>query len=304
MEAIWFLVFCLVSATAPNSLAQLLPGLGTPVKYYSLFLDTGSSFSWLQCKPCARYCHPQVDPLFDPFNSQTYKSLACTTSQCAALTGATHIKPYCASSSNACVYTSKSGDNSSSVGFLRQDSLTLSMYEVLPDFIYGCGQNNKGLFGFSAGIMGLARAKLSMTAQLSSKYGYAFTYCLPTPDHGKGFLSIGNSSMGAFSAYKFTNMLRDTVNPSLYFLSDESREQPFCANSQCRHRSKAWRVMPGLPKYLSAVPDCYCWKSSTTAFKIAYDIYRSKIDFAAGGCGLALMTDFAKPGRLACSAQF
>lgn len=38
-------------------------------------------------------------------------------------------------------------------------------------------------------------------------------------------------------------------------------------------------------------------------FKIAYDIYRSKIDFAAGGCGLALMTDFAKPGRLACSAQ-
>lgn len=76
----------------------------------------------------------------------------------------------------------------------------------------------RSLFGFSAGIMGLARAKLSMTAQLSSKYGYAFTYCLPTPDHGKGFLYIGNSSMGAFSAYKFTNMLRDTVNPSLYFL--------------------------------------------------------------------------------------
>lgn len=48
-------------------------GLGTPPKYYAMILDTGSSLSWLQCQPCAVYCHAQADPLYDPSVSKTYK---------------------------------------------------------------------------------------------------------------------------------------------------------------------------------------------------------------------------------------
>ncbi|EPS66511.1 hypothetical protein M569_08269, partial [Genlisea aurea] len=35
-------------------------GIGTPASYQYVLVDTGSSFSWLQCQPCAIYCHPQV----------------------------------------------------------------------------------------------------------------------------------------------------------------------------------------------------------------------------------------------------
>lgn len=194
-------------------------GLGTPAKYYTLLLDTGSSFSWLQCQPCSVYCHNQVDPIFDPSKSKTYKTLPCSSSQCSLLTEATLNNPTC--SGNTCIYTASYGDSSYSIGFLSQDLLTLAPSQTLPRFVYGCGQDNRGLFGRTDGIVGLARDQLSMLGQLSSKYGYSFSYCLPeafTSTNGVGFLSFGESSLAASPAYKFTPMLTDSQNPSLYFL--------------------------------------------------------------------------------------
>ncbi|XP_041024375.1 aspartyl protease family protein At5g10770-like isoform X1 [Juglans microcarpa x Juglans regia] len=196
-------------------------GLGTPAKYYTLLLDTGSSFSWLQCQPCSVYCHNQVDPLFDPSQSKTYKKLTCGTSQCSLLTEATLNKPFCSASSNTCIYTASYGDSSYSIGYLSQDLLTFAPSQTLPLFVYGCGQDNQGLFGRTDGIVGLARDRLSLLGQLSSKYGYAFSYCLPeafTASTGVGFLSLGESSLAASPPYKFTPMLTDSKNPSLYFL--------------------------------------------------------------------------------------
>ncbi|KAJ6779177.1 hypothetical protein OIU74_002874 [Salix koriyanagi] len=156
-------------------------GLGSPPKYYAMILDTGSSLSWLQCQPCVVYCHAQADPLYDPSVSKTYKKLSCASAECSRLKAATLNNPLCQTDSNAC--------------------LTI-----------------EGLFGRAAGIIGLSRDKLSMLAQLSTKYGHAFSYCLPTATSGSsggGFLSIGSISP---APYKFTPMLTDSKIPSLYFL--------------------------------------------------------------------------------------
>ncbi|XP_059658492.1 aspartyl protease family protein At5g10770-like [Cornus florida] len=193
-------------------------GLGTPPSYYPVLVDTGSSFSWLQCQPCLGYCHPQVVPYFDPTASSTNKKLSCTTPECNSLKEATLNDPAC-TSSNECVYLASYGDKSFSSGYLSQDSLSLTQTETLPGFVYGCGQDNEGYFGKSAGLFGLARNKLSMISQLSAKYGYAFSYCLPTAKGGSGgSLTIGRDSLMG-SSYKFTPMLTNSRESSLYFLS-------------------------------------------------------------------------------------
>ncbi|KAL2495688.1 Eukaryotic aspartyl protease family protein [Forsythia ovata] len=193
-------------------------GLGTPPTYHPVVVDTGSSFSWIQCEPCKVYCHPQIGPYFNPSTSRTYKQLSCDTRQCSALEVATLNNPGC-TSSNVCVYLTTYGDMSTSIGYLSQDSLSLGSGQALSNFVFGCGQDNEGLFGKSAGLFGLARNKLSMFSQLSTKYGNIFSYCLPTNTPvGKlgsgGFLSIGKTS----SSYKFTPMLSEPQDPTLYYL--------------------------------------------------------------------------------------
>ncbi|KAJ6756833.1 ASPARTYL PROTEASES [Salix purpurea] len=193
-------------------------GIGSPPKYYAMILDTGSSLSWLQCRPCVVRCYAQADPIYDPSVSKTYKKLSCASAECSRLKAATLNDPLCETDSNACVYTASYGDTSFSIGYLSQDLLTLTSSQTLPQFTYGCGQENQGLFGRAAGIIGLSRDKLSMLAQLSTKYGHAFSYCLPTATSGSsggGFLSIGSISP---THYKFTPMLTDSKIPSLYFL--------------------------------------------------------------------------------------
>ncbi|XP_059634412.1 aspartyl protease family protein At5g10770-like, partial [Cornus florida] len=193
-------------------------GLGTPPSYYPVVVDTGSSISWLQCQPCERSCHKLVVPIFDPSTSSTYKKLSCTTPECNSLKEATLNDPAC-TPSNECVYTATYGDKSFSRGYLSQDSLTLTQSETQPGFVYGCGQDNQGLIGRSADLFGLNRDKLSMVSQLSAKYGNAFSYCLPTASGGsEGSLSIGMDSLMG-SSYKFTPMLTNSIDSSLYGLN-------------------------------------------------------------------------------------
>ncbi|XP_062087994.1 aspartyl protease family protein At5g10770-like [Humulus lupulus] len=192
-------------------------GLGSPPKYYSMIIDTGSSFSWLQCQPCTIYCHNQVEPVFDPKASKTYRHLSCRSPECSSLKQATLNDPFCDAGSN-CLYTTSYGDGSFSIGYLSQDRLTITPTQILPSFVYGCGQDNQGLFGRAAGILGLARNKLSLINQVSAKYGYAFSYCLPSFEGGQGgVLSIGTTAVSS-PAFKYTPMVASAKIPSLYFL--------------------------------------------------------------------------------------
>ncbi|XP_076949427.1 aspartyl protease family protein At5g10770-like [Bidens hawaiensis] len=167
-------------------------GLGTPKKDLSLIFDTGSDLTWTQCQPCARSCYSQKEPIFAPSLSTTYINISCSSSYCSDLTSATGNTPSC--SSSTCVYGIQYGDQSFSVGFFGREKLTLTSQDEVDGFFFGCGQNNQGLFGGAAGLIGLGRDKLSIVSQTANKYGQVFSYCLPSKSSSTGYLTFGSGS--------------------------------------------------------------------------------------------------------------
>ncbi|XP_078442977.1 aspartyl protease family protein At5g10770-like [Wolffia australiana] len=187
-------------------------GLGTPSRDYIVVFDTGSSLSWVQCRPCSGSCYKQVGPIFDPSASSSYSPIFCTSPECTELRAATLNSPSC-SASKRCIYQATYGDGSFSSGFLGRETITLGGLSA-QGFIHGCGEDNEGLFGTTAGLFGLAKNRLSLLYQLGPRFGYAFSYCLPSRT-GSGFLSIGAYDPRSFS---FTPMAGSKMDGSLYFL--------------------------------------------------------------------------------------
>ncbi|KAH0436146.1 hypothetical protein IEQ34_026466 [Dendrobium chrysotoxum] len=187
--------------------------IGTPPKPYTVDIDTGSSLSWLQCLPC-KTCHRQLDPIFNPAASSTYHTIPCSAAYCSTLSSATSNPSGC-DSSRTCIYEASYGDGSFSFGYLSQDTLSLSRsVAAIPKFIFGCGQDNEGLYGESAGIIGLAKNSISLFSQLSPKFGSSFSYCLSSPS-ATGYLSFGGYNPGKFV---FTPMVKSSADESLYSL--------------------------------------------------------------------------------------
>ncbi|PIN13917.1 Aspartyl protease [Handroanthus impetiginosus] len=168
-------------------------GLGTPKKTLSFAFDTGSDLTWTQCEPCAGSCYEQQEPIFNPSTSTTYSNVSCSSAQCSQLLSATGNKPGCTSSST-CIYEILYGDLSSSVGFLSKDKLTITR-DTFPNFLFGCGQDNEGLFGKTAGILALGRNPISIISQTAQKYGKYFSYCLPSTSSQTGYLTLGKNKV-------------------------------------------------------------------------------------------------------------
>lgn len=192
-------------------------GLGTPRKDLSLIFDTGSDFTWTQCAPCSKSCYKQKEAVFDPSASSTYSNITCSSSLCSDVRSATSTDPGCTAST--CVYGIQYGDSSFSVGFFAKDTLSLgsSSSDTLPNFLFGCGENNQGLFGGSAGLFGLGRNKLSAVSQTASKYGSYFSYCLPSKSTSTGHLTFGKG--GTYSkGIRYTSLLSSSQGPSFYFI--------------------------------------------------------------------------------------
>ncbi|CAI0376584.1 unnamed protein product [Linum tenue] len=174
-------------------------GLGTPAKKLSLIFDTGSDVTWTQCQPCVRSCYQQKEKIFDPSSSKTYRNVSCEAAACSALAAATGNR---GCSASTCVYGIQYGDASISAGFFAIEKLTLTKTDVVDEFYFGCGQNNRGNFGGAAGLLGLGRNQLSLVSQTSDKYKKLFSYCLPSSPSGTGFLTFGGAATK--SAVKYT----------------------------------------------------------------------------------------------------
>ncbi|XP_006364268.1 protein ASPARTIC PROTEASE IN GUARD CELL 1-like [Solanum tuberosum] len=188
-------------------------GIGTPKKDLTLIFDTGSDLTWTQCEPCFKTCFPQQQPIFNPSSSSTYSNISCSSTACSGLKSATGNTPLC--SSSTCVYGIQYGDSSFSIGFFAKDKLTLSATDVFDGFMFGCGQDNKGLFGKTAGLIGLGRDPLSIVSQTSAKFGKYFSYCLPTRRGSNGHLTFGKN--GAKSNLQFTPFA-SSQGTSFYFI--------------------------------------------------------------------------------------
>ncbi|KAF3944417.1 hypothetical protein ACB098_01G096200 [Castanea mollissima] len=190
-------------------------GLGTPKRDLTLMFDTGSDLTWTQCKPCLKSCYQQKEPTFDPSKSSTYSNISCSSSVCSKLSSATGNSPRC--SSSTCVYAIQYGDQSFSVGFFSKEKLTLTSKDVFNNFLFGCGENNQGLFSGAAGLLGLGRDPLSLIQQTGTKYNRVFSYCLPSTSSATGHLTFGKTASSS-GAIKFTPLSKLTEGTSFYGL--------------------------------------------------------------------------------------
>ncbi|KAI8569356.1 hypothetical protein RHMOL_Rhmol02G0272300 [Rhododendron molle] len=164
-------------------------------------------------------CFYQREPIFNPSESKSYRNISCNAPrQCSQLTSATGVSTDC--SSATCTYGIQHGGDtegdSSSVGFLGYEELTITRSDVFPNFIFGCGRNNQGPFYYTAGLLGLSRDPLSAVSQTASKYGKYFSYCLPTPT-GTGSLTFGKGGTTSKNI-KFTPSPVNPKAPSFYFV--------------------------------------------------------------------------------------
>ena len=88
----------------------------------------------------------------------------------------------------------------------------------MDNFIFGCGQDNEGLFNGIAGLLGLGRGQVSIVQQAAHKYGRFFSYCIPSTSSSTGYLTFGKGN-GVSKTLKFTPLLVLSQGPSFYGLN-------------------------------------------------------------------------------------
>ncbi|KAL3819115.1 hypothetical protein ACJIZ3_005020 [Penstemon smallii] len=186
----------------------------------TVIVDTGSDLTWVQCQPC-KLCYTQPEPLFNPLISPSYQLVNCSSHACNSLQFATGNFGSCGGNANACNYVVTYGDGSYTRGELGKDNLVLGNTQI-GDFVFGCGQNNKGLFGAASGLMGLGRSELSLISQTFEKFSGVFSYCLPDTDSlTSGSLIFGNDSTiyENSTPISYTRLLQNPQFYSFYVLN-------------------------------------------------------------------------------------
>lgn len=185
----------------------------------TVIVDTGSDLTWVQCQPCES-CYDQQDPLFNPSTSTSYKTIPCNSSACQLLQFAGNSR-LCGRESSTCNYVVSYGDGSYTRGNLGREILALGPTAV-DDFVFGCGRNNKGLFGGASGLMGLGRSEMSLVSQTSAIFAGVFSYCLPsTEGDNSGSLTLGDdsSTYRNSSPVSYTRMISNSRLSTFYFLN-------------------------------------------------------------------------------------
>ncbi|CAL9224901.1 unnamed protein product [Arabidopsis halleri] len=169
--------------------------LGTPPSSIMAVADTGSDLIWTQCKPCDD-CYTQVDPLFDPKASSTYKNVSCPSSQCSTLKG----EAPCSTEDKTCSYVISYGDGSYTQGKVAVDTLTLGSTDNRPvqlkNIIIGCGHNNAVTFrNKSSGVVGLGGGPVSLIKQLGDSIDGKFSYCLVPENDQTSKINFGTNAV-------------------------------------------------------------------------------------------------------------
>ncbi|XP_073127094.1 aspartyl protease family protein At5g10770 isoform X2 [Henckelia pumila] len=186
----------------------------------TMIVDTGSELTWVQCLPC-KLCYTQPEPLFNPVISPSYQSVLCNSQACNTLQLATGNSGMCGNNAETCNYFVTYGDGSYTHGELGRDRLLLGSTQV-DSFVFGCGRNNKGLFGAASGLIGLGRSDLSLVSQTSDLFGGVFSYCLPDTDAAtSGSLILGDDSSvyKNFTPVSYTRLMMNPFLNSFYILN-------------------------------------------------------------------------------------
>ncbi|KAJ1257692.1 hypothetical protein BS78_10G015400, partial [Paspalum vaginatum] len=191
----------------------------------TVVLDTASDVPWVRCAPSCPVppCHPETADsssaaFFDPTRSGTYSAVACGSPDCEQLG---RLYGDGCGADNQCRYRVQRVFGSfTSSGTYSSDHLTINSASPVPGFLFWCSRAEQGSFERQAGgVMALGRGSQSLTAQTSSTFGDAFSYCLPPSETAKGFFRLGVPG-GAADRFVMTPMLRDrredVGDPTLY----------------------------------------------------------------------------------------
>jgi hypothetical protein len=172
-------------------------GLGTPIVFNLVTIDTGSTISWVQCQPCQMLCESwtaEAGPTFDPRNSTTYQRMSCSSRGCADIHEFLGIPFGCVDETDTCLYSLRYGSGplaQYSVGKLGKDRLRLTLAAQDRDVVDGCSED-VNFDGLEAVIVGFGNDRLSFVNQVAAaRQTSAFSYCFPGDRDAKGFLSIG-----------------------------------------------------------------------------------------------------------------
>lgn len=147
---------------------------GEPPVPQLVAVDTGSTLLWIQCLPCIK-CFDQLEKIFDPAKSLTYKNIPCQFPECSSfpLHGCDRM--------NNCIYTVSYLDGTSSNGFISSEQITVGTSEEgltkIPEMVIGCANENKvilkqGQKGQLSGILGLGPRSESLVHKVGKKFSY------------------------------------------------------------------------------------------------------------------------------------
>ncbi|GAB4835495.1 hypothetical protein Ancab_000404 [Ancistrocladus abbreviatus] len=190
--------------------------IGTPRRYFSAIMDTGSDLIWIQCLPC-ELCFNQSTPIFDPKKSSSFSKLSCSSKLCLSLP-----EPIC-SNHYGCIYVYEYGDSSSTQGYMGSETFTFGLPKKsisLHEIGFGCGLNNQGGFSDGAGIVGLGRGPLSLVSQLAvSKFSYCLTSITSSKTSTLLMGSLANKLPNARN--KTTRLVKNPTQPSFYYITLE-----------------------------------------------------------------------------------
>ncbi|KAK4802928.1 hypothetical protein SAY86_001131 [Trapa natans] len=186
-------------------------GVGTPPRYLYMVLDTGSDVVWIQCAPCRR-CYSQVDPIFNPSKSRSFKAIPCQSPLCRRLDS-----PGCSTRRRSCLYQVSYGDGSFTFGDFSTETLTFRGTRVT-GVALGCGHDNEGLFVGAAGLLGLGRGRLSFPSQTGRRFSYKFSYCLVDRSASSKPSSILFGSSAVSRTAHFTPLVKNPNLDTFYYV--------------------------------------------------------------------------------------
>ncbi|KAJ3670370.1 hypothetical protein LUZ60_010694 [Juncus effusus] len=184
--------------------------IGTPALTFWAIADTGSDLIWTQCIPCTK-CFAQPSPYFDPSKTSSFQKLPCSSNLCEALPQGDHTS--CTASE--CGYYYSYVDTAYTKGYLATDTVGLGTVSI-PKVGFGCGTYNVGNFGKSAGLVGLARGKLSLVTQIGAQ---KFSYCLASDQTKPSPLLFGSIATLTGSGVQNTPLITNRFYPTYYYLN-------------------------------------------------------------------------------------
>ncbi|EYU37296.1 hypothetical protein MIMGU_mgv1a023760mg, partial [Erythranthe guttata] len=178
-------------------------GVGSSYILQMVYVDTGSSLFWINCKPCG-FNLRMPEPIFDPNTSSTFAFDNCHSNICKA-SGTVPIS--CAfdlDNTYKCKFEVYYGDGSSCSGRVAREQFVFGE-QILKGIFFGCSYKTKNID--SSGILGLADHSISLLAQLGyRRFGYCIGNVSDT-SYSNHKLFLGNSV--ALLGYK-TSLVVDT----------------------------------------------------------------------------------------------